>query len=144
MSPLTITEVTRAVRSITTPLSLYASQPAAGFPAPGDDMVEKALDVNDLLVKNPSSTFFVRVKGDSMEGAGIFSGDVLVVDRSVDAVVGKIVVAAINGELVVKRIGRQDGALVLLSENTAYAPIVVGESEDCYVWGVVTGSARQF
>ena len=53
-------------------------------------------------------------------------------------------VAAINGELVVKRIGRQDGALVLLSENTAYAPIVVGESEDCYVWGVVTGSARQF
>ena len=79
-----------------------------------------------------------------MEGAGIFSGDVLVVDRSVDAVVGKIVVAAINGELVVKRIGRNEGSLVLLSENEDYQPIVVGESEDCYVWGVVTGSARQF
>ena len=59
---------------------LYASQPAAGFPAPADDLVEKALDINDLVVENPASTFFVRVAGDSMEGAGIFSGDVLVVD----------------------------------------------------------------
>ena len=125
-------------------LPLYASQPAAGFPAPGDDMVEKSLNVHDFLVKHPTSTFFVRVKGDSMEGAGIFSGDVLVVDRSIDAVVGKIVVAAINGELVVKRIGKADGRLVLLSENADYAPIVVGESEECYIWGVVTGSARQF
>ena len=79
-----------------------------------------------------------------MEGAGIFSGDILVVDRSVEPKVGKIVVAAINGELVVKRIGRQGNALVLLSENEAYSPIVVGESEDCFVWGVVTGSVRQF
>ena len=123
---------------------LYATSPAAGFPAPGDDMVEKSLDVHDLLVKHPASTFFVRVQGDSMEGAGIFSGDILVVDRSVEPKVGKIVVAAINGELVVKRIGRQGNALVLLSENEAYSPIVVGESEDCFVWGVVTGSVRQF
>ncbi len=123
---------------------LYASSPAAGFPAPGDDMVEKALDVNDLLVKNPASTFFVRVQGDSMEGAGIFSGDILVVDRSVEARSGKIVVAAVNGELVVKRLCTENGQLLLVSENEAYAPIVVGESEECFVWGVVTGSARIF
>src|SRR6056297_3817478 len=86
----------------TTPL--YASQPAAGFPAPGDDMVEAALDIHDLVVKNPTATFFVRVRGDSMEGAGIFSGDVLVVDKSVDPRDGKILVAAVYGELVVKRL----------------------------------------
>jgi DNA polymerase V len=123
---------------------LYASSPAAGFPAPGDDMVEKSLDISDLLVKHPASTFFVRVQGDSMEGVGIFSGDILVVDRSVEARSGKIVVAAVNGEMVVKRLSLIDGTLMLLSENDAYEPIVVGESEECFVWGVVTGSARQF
>jgi len=144
-SPLTITDIHAAKRLPQSRTALlYASSPAAGFPAPGDDMVEKALDVNDLLVKNPASTFFVRVQGDSMEGAGIFSGDVLVVDRSVEAVVGRIVVAAVNGELVVKRLGRSGSHVVLLSENDAYAPIVVGESEECFVWGVVTGSARLF
>lgn len=129
-------------RSDTTPL--YASSPAAGFPAPGDDMVEKSLDVHDLLVKHPDSTFFVRVEGDSMEGVGIFSGDVLVVDRSIEARTGRIVVAAVNGELVVKRLGMLAGQPVLLSENTAYAPIVIGAGEDCFIWGVVTGSARVF
>ena len=132
----------QGVRQALTPL--YASSPAAGFPAPGDDMVEKSLDVHDLLVKHPDSTFFVRVEGDSMEGAGIFSGDVLVVDRSVEARTGKIVVAAVNGELVVKRLGKLGGNQVLLSENAAYAPIVIGTGEDCFIWGVVTGSARQF
>ena len=107
-------------------------------------MVEKSLNVHDLLVKHPASTFFVRVQGDSMEGAGIFSGDILAVDRSVDPHIGTIVVAAVNGELVVKRIGKSGGSLILLSENDAYAPIVVGESEDCFVWGVVVGSVRLF
>lgn len=123
---------------------LYASSPAAGFPAPGDDMVEKTLDVHDLLVKHPDSTFFVRVEGDSMEGAGIFSGDVLVVDRSLEARTGKIVVAAVNGELVVKRLGMLAGQSVLLSENAAYSPIIISADEDCFIWGVVTGSARVF
>ena len=146
MQPITIVEVLAAGTG-TLPVTtnpLYASSPAAGFPAPGDDMVEKSLNVHDLLVKHPASTFFVRVEGDSMEGAGIFSGDVLAVDRSIEPRVGKIVVAAINGELVVKRIGRSGNSLILLSENDAYAPIVVGESEDCFVWGVVVGSIRQF
>src|SRR3989338_2221858 len=101
--------------NITVPL--YSSRPAAGFPAPGDDLIEKVLDINDLVVKHPASTFFVRVEGDSMEGAGIFSGDVLVVDRAVDAKDGLIVVAAVYGEMVVKRLSKREGSLFLLSEN---------------------------
>lgn len=123
---------------------LYTSRPAAGFPAPGDDQVERVLDINDLVVKHPASTFFVRVEGDSMEGAGIFSNDTLVIDRAVEPKDGHIVVAAVNGEMVVKRLHVDQGVLELHSENEAYAPIVVSEEEDCTVWGVVVGSVRQF
>ena len=125
-------------------LPLFASRPAAGFPAPGDDQVEKMLDINDLVVENPASTFFVRVEGDSMEGVGIFGGDVLVVDRSKETKDGTIVVAAVNGEMVVKRVSLREGQQLLLSENDAYDPIVVGEDEECFIWGVVVGSVRQF
>ena len=123
---------------------LFSSQPAAGFPAPGDDLVEKPLDLNDLLISNPTATFFVRVAGDSMKGARIFDGDVLVVDRSIEAVDGKIVVAAVFGELVVKRLSKTASGTRLLSENDAYQPILVNDVDDVYVWGVVVGSARQF
>jgi len=121
---------------------LYASQPAAGFPAPGDDLVEKSLDLNDLLIDNPTSTFFVRVKGDSMDGAKVHDGDILIVDRSVEACSGHIVVAAVYGELVVKRLKIESGKLALVSENDDYSPIKIEEAEDCYIWGVVIGSAR--
>lgn len=123
---------------------LYSSQPAAGFPSPGDDMVEQPLDLNDLLVENPTATFFVRVSGDSMEGAKIFSGDVLVIDRSIEAKVGMIVVAAVYGELVVKRLQKTSTGLALLSENENYEPILIDDIEGCFIWGVVTGSARVF
>lgn len=123
-------------------LPLYSSQPAAGFPAPGDDEIETQLDLNTLLVDNPTATFFVRVSGDSMEGAKIFDGDVLVVDRSIEPKSGSIVVAAVYGELAVKRLKKTAESTSLVSENEAYAPILLNEAEDCYVWGVVTGSAR--
>lgn len=123
---------------------LYSSRPAAGFPAPGDDEIEKVLDINDLVVKHPSATFFVRVEGDSMEGAGIFSGDVLVVDRAVTPKHDIIVVAAIYGEMVVKRLYIQGGKHLLVSENEAYEPIEVNENNDCVIWGVVVGSVRTF
>lgn len=144
-----VTTVRRPTRTAqASPMPLYASRPAAGFPAPGDDLIERVLDINDLVVKHPASTFFVRVEGDSMVGAGIFSGDVLVVDRAVEAGDGHIVVAAVNGELVVKRLSIESKGLNpllrLVSENETYAPIVVGEDETCYVWGVVVGSVRQF
>jgi DNA polymerase V len=86
----------------------------------------------------------VRVEGDSMIGAGIFSGDVLVVDRSSDPKDGVIVVAAVNGELVVKRLSIEGGRAVLMSENEQYEPIIVGDGEECFIWGVVVGSVRQF
>ena len=130
----------------TTKHPLYQSAPSAGFPAPGDDQVERTLDINDLVVQNPTATFFVRVEGDSMVGAGIFSGDVLVVDRSKEVQDGCIVVAAINGEMVVKRfvITGKGCYSLLVSENDEYTPIAVGEGEDCTIWGVVVGSVRHF
>ena len=141
-----VTEVVKT-KSVTGPkklLNLFSSQPQAGFPSPGDDQVERVLDINDLVVKNPASTFFVRVSGDSMEGAGIFDKDVLVVDRAIDHKDGRIVVAAVNGELVVKRLKQTASELFLISENEAYQPIRVSESEECFVWGVVVGSVRTF
>ncbi len=126
-----------------THIPLYSSRPQAGFPAPGDDPLEKVRDINDLVVKNPASTFFVRVEGDSMEGAGIFSGDVLVVDRSLTPKDGLIVVAAVYGEMVVKRLKLHGDTHLLVSENEQYEPIHVNGNEDCFVWGVVVGSVRQ-
>lgn len=123
---------------------LYSSRPQAGFPAPGDDLIERVLDINDLVVKHPASTFFVRVEGDSMVGAGIFSGDVLVVDRSLTPKDGSIVVAAVYGEMVVKRLQARGNSYVLASENEQYAPIEVAGNDDCFLWGVVVGSVRQF
>lgn len=121
---------------------LYATRPAAGFPAPGDDLLEKPLDLNDLLIDNPTSTFFVKVEGDSMEGAKIFSGDILVVDRSVVPVSGKIVVAAVYGEMVVKSLQINKDATTLVSEQEGYEPIIVTDNDDCFIWGVVVGSVR--
>jgi len=140
----TVVSVAPAHAEVAQSHPLYASQPAAGFPSPGDDMVEQPLDLNDLLVDNPTATFFVRVTGDSMEGAKIFSGDVLVIDRSVEPKPGLIVVAAVYGELVVKRLQKTPTGLALLSENEEYAPILIDDVDGCFIWGVVTGSARVF
>lgn len=123
-------------------LELYASRPAAGFPAPGDDLVEKSLDINDLLIDNPTSTFFVKVEGDSMEGAKIFSGDILVVDRSVNPKSGAIVVAAVYGEMVVKRLKMAGSKVSLVSEKEGYEPINLTDNDECFIWGVVVGSVR--
>jgi DNA polymerase V len=91
------------------PLPLFNGKVAAGFPSPADDYVEKSLDLNELLVKKPAATFFVRAQGESMLGAGIHPNDILVVDRSIEPVPGKIVICALNGELTVKRLERGNG-----------------------------------
>lgn len=129
-------------RSVSLPL--YASRPSAGFPAPGDDLVENPLDLNDLLIDNPTSTFFVKVEGDSMEGARIFSGDILVVDRSVEPISGLIVVAAVYGEMVVKRLDISVNGSFLKSEKEGYEPIILTDNDDCFIWGIVVGSVRIF
>jgi DNA polymerase V len=132
------------IRPTKVSLPLYASQPSAGFPAPGDDQIEKPLDLNDLMIDNPTATFFVRVSGDSMEGARIFDCDILVVDRSIKPRPGLIVVAVVYGELVVKRLAKSKNGFCLVSENENYEPILINDEEGCFVWGVVTGSVRNF
>lgn len=100
---------------------------------------EGKLDLNTYLISNPPATFFVRVSGDSMINIGIFPGDVLVVDRSIEAVNGKVIIAVLNGELTVKRLKLSNGGkAALLSENPQYPPILLNEEIDFRVWGVVT------
>jgi DNA polymerase V len=144
MLNMKVTKIAAFRSGNSTSYPLFASRPAAGFPAPGDDTVEKALNLNDLLIDNPDATFFVTVEGDSMEGAGIFSGDILVVDRSRTPRHGLIVVAAVYGELVVKRLEQVGSDVRLVSANAAYAPIVLRDNDECYMWGVVVGSVRMF
>lgn len=110
---------------------------AAGFPSPADDHHERAIDIGRYLVKNPAATFYVKVKGDSMLGAGIHPGDILVVDRSLVATHGSIVVAVLNGEFTVKRLHRQGGVVRLVAENTLYPDLAIEEWDDFSVWGVV-------
>jgi DNA polymerase V len=119
-------------------LPLFGGKVAAGFPSPADDYVEKNLDLNELLVQKPAATFFVRAQGESMLGAGIHPNDILVVDRSIDPVAGKIVICALNGELTVKRLERADGQWQLKAENPAYTDIVIYEALELVIWGVVT------
>lgn len=119
-------------------IPLYSSTVRAGFPSPADDYIETHLDLNEHLIKHPAATFFVTASGDSMSGAGISSGDMLVVDRSLEATNGKIVIAAINGELTVKRLSRANGKVRLLPENNQYQPIEITGEEDLVIWGVVT------
>ena len=88
------------------PLPLFSGKVATGFPSPADDYVEKTLDLNELLIQKPAATFFVRAQGESMLGAGIHPNDILLVDRSIEPVPGKIVICALNGELTVKRLER--------------------------------------
>jgi len=123
-------------------LPLYLSRIRAGFPSPADDYLDKRLDLNERHIKHPASTFLVEVKGDSMIGAGIFSGDVLIVDRSVKAKSKKIIVAILNGDFTVKRLLEKGDKKYLVSENPDYAPIEITESMDFEVWGVVTGVSR--
>jgi DNA polymerase V len=117
---------------------LYAGKVSAGFPSPADDYVEKSLDLNALLIQKPAATFFVRAQGDSMTGAGIHPEDILVVDRSLEPVSGKIVVCALNGELTVKRLVSRPGSWWLLPENSAYPEIEIREELEIVIWGVVT------
>lgn len=129
-----------------TPLALpfFAASVPAGFPSPADDYLEGALDLNEHLIRRPAATFFLRVLGDSMTGAGIHSGDLLIVDRSVHPGDGKIVIAVIDGELTVKRLHRRRGRIRLLAENPRYPPIDINDEQNLYIWGVVVHAIHSF
>lgn len=137
-SAVRVTEIYQPNADISQELPVFLAGVSAGFPSPADDYVEKRLDLNELMVKHPEATFFVRVEGESMKDAGIRSGDILVVDRSLEAGHGKIVVAVVNGEFTVKRIHVGPKGVMLLPENAAFEPIQVGTETDFQVWGVVT------
>jgi len=119
-------------------LPMVAAAVEAGFPSPADDHMERGIDLNEELVRNPSATFFVRVKGESMRDAGIHSGDILVVDRSVTPSDRQIVVAMIDGEFTVKRLRRKNGKVFLDAENPSFTSIEVGENQELTIWGAVT------
>lgn len=119
-------------------IPLVAANVEAGFPSPADDHLERTLDLNEHLVRNPAATFFVRVKGESMQDAGISTGDILVVDRSVPPKDRQIVVAMLDGDFTVKRFRRRKGLVFLEAENNAYPPIEVGEDQELVIWGAVT------
>lgn len=120
-----------------TELPLAGATVRAGFPSPADDFEEQPLDLNRALVRNPAATFFVRVEGDSMTGAGIDDGDLLVVDRSVEPREGSIAICCVEGEFTVKRLRYERDALVLLPANPKYRPIRIDATNDPIVWGVV-------
>ena len=135
---LTVKSILRASVHSRIKQPLFLVRIAAGFPSPADDYIEKHLDLNEHLVKHPSATFFVKVEGESMINAGIHNGDILIVDRSLEAADKKIIVAVVNGELTVKRVRKEKGALFLVPENDDFKPLCVTEEMDFQVWGVVT------
>jgi len=135
--------VLKFIRNKEYALPIFACGVSAGFPSPADDYLEGSLDLNEHLIRQPAATFFVRAKGDSMNGAGIHDGDLLVVDRSVDAKNGNVVIAVVNGELSVKRYLRSGQKFSLVPENPDYSPIIINEDDDIRLWGVVTNVIHQ-
>jgi len=111
---------------------------ATGFGAAADDYMERGIDLNEQLVRNKPATYFFRMKGDAMRDAGIFDGDVLIVDRSLKFTEGKIIVAVLNGELLVRRFHKNFSSAFLIPENNRFKPINLAEFSDFTVWGVVT------
>jgi DNA polymerase V len=124
-------------------LPLDTVKVSAGFPSPAADYEDKRLDINEYLVRNPVSTFFFPVQGESMQGAEIFDGDILVVDKSIRPRHGLIVIAFINGERLVKRLYRRGGRVALIAEHPAYPPLEIREGMDLEVWGVVVGKFKR-
>ena len=131
------------------PLAMEAI--SAGFPSPADDYIDTGIDLNEELIRHPASTFFLRVSGHSMNGGGIYNGDLLVVDRSIDPIPGRVVVALLDGVFTLKRLVNHKGTLRLEAENSNYPPINLNSYNDVQVWGVamysihsLTTSSQQY
>ncbi len=120
-------------------LPCFLSNVPAGFPSPAEDYVEKTLDLNDFIA-HPAATFFVKADGDSMVGAGIYPGDLLIVDRSLEAKHRNIVIAVVNGDMTVKRLIKHTQGWFLKPENDSYPTLEMNEGDE--IWGVVINSMR--
>lgn len=123
---------------------LYNDKVAAGFPSPAEDYMEQTLDLNELMIKKPNATFYVRVDGDSMIEAGIFHNDILVVDRSLEPHNNDIVIANVNGEFCVKVLELNKGFARLHPQNHNYPIITITPDTTFSIFGVVTGMVRKF
>ncbi len=117
---------------------VFLDSVSAGFPSPATDYMENKLDLNEYLIKHPAATFIVKAKGSSMTDANIFSGDLLIVDRSVSPKNNDIVIASIFGDLTVKKLQKKEDSFFLLSANSNYPSIQVKEEMECFIWGVIT------
>jgi DNA polymerase V len=117
---------------------------SAGFPSPALDFTELSIDLNKYLIKNKPSTFCGFVKGHSMKNVGIFDGDILVIDKSLEPVNNKIAICFIDGEFTLKRIKIETKQCWLLAENEDYKPIKVTEENDFIIWGIITFSIKSF
>ncbi len=115
----------------------------AGFPSPAEDYIEGKLDLNKHLIKHPAATFFVKVTGDSMIEAGIHSGDILIVDRSLEPTDKKVVIAVVDGNLTVKRLRKKKNKVFLVPENGKSEPLQIENETSCEIWGVVTNVIHQ-
>lgn len=116
---------------------------SCGFPSPAEDLGEDTIDLNQLLIKNPATTFFAKVQGDSMKDAGINEGDMVIVDRSLTPSHHKIAVCFIDGEFTIKRVDFKKGKLLLIAENKEYDPIIITEDNDFIIWGIVTNVIKK-
>lgn len=123
---------------------LMETPACCGFPSPAEQYMESPLDLNELLVRHPAATYFVRAAGDSMTGAGICPGDILVVDRSIMPGAGMIVIAAVNNEFTVKYLRSDGGGWFLEAANKRYKPIFFSEGMELKIFGVVTSCIHQF
>jgi DNA polymerase V len=117
---------------------------SAGFPSPAENQSGGSLDLTDHLIKHPEATFFLRVRGDSMIGAGIFDGDLLIVDRSLSPISGDIVISILDGEFTVKRLIIHHGFIELRPENPRFQSLRINEESQLDIWGVVTGAVKSF
>ena len=131
-------------KKLNTICNIASSSVSAGFPSPAADYMEKELDLNQFLIRNPDASFFIRVSGDSMINAGIFDGDTLVIDRSQQAKNGSIILAIIEEEFTVKRFEQRNGRTYLSPENDNYNPIEVTNNETFQIWGVVSAAIHKF
>ena len=123
-------------------MPLVVAGAPCGFTSPADDYLDHPLDFNELLIENPAATFAVRIAGESMTGAGLFPGDIAIVDRSRTPRSGSVVLALVDGEFTLKRYRRRGGAVVLQAENKAYPDIPILEGMPFEVWGVVKHAIR--
>jgi DNA polymerase V len=124
-------------------LNLCIGSVSAGYPSPLTDQAKELVDINGYLIRNEIATYIFRVKGNAMIDAGIFDGDVLVVDRSIEPKSNDIVLATLNNEFIVKRLHKRAGVVKLVSENPIYPALVIKEGDDFAIWGLVTNSIHK-